>query len=101
MTNRYENIPIEISTESGHRVVRCTLYPPIPRKVSDLYVVTSAGERLDTIAWDFYGDVGLWWILAEANDIGRGSLSIPPGTQLRVPADVQDIKQQFTDLNRI
>jgi nucleoid-associated protein YgaU len=42
------------------------------------------GERLDTLAGEFYGDGRYWWVLAAASDIGWG-LQIPPGTVIKVP----------------
>lgn len=96
--NRYENIP-QKKTEDGKRVVRSTLYPPIPRKESDIYIRTTAGDRVDLIAHQFYGDVRLWWLIAEANGVGKGNFAIPPGTLLRVPQEYFDILSEYQLLN--
>jgi nucleoid-associated protein YgaU len=45
------------------------------------------GERLDTIAYQYYGDGGLWWVIAAASNIGWW-LQVPPGTLLRIPVDL-------------
>ena len=54
---------------------------------SDLFhVVTEADcKRIDLIAWRFYRDVRLWWVIAEFNNI-TNHLEIPVGTTLRIPA---------------
>jgi len=46
--------------------------------------ILKEGERIDQIAFKFYGDSQYWWIIAAASGIGWG-LQIPPGTILRVP----------------
>ena len=45
------------------------------------------GERLDHVAFHYYGDTRLWWVIAAASDIGWG-LQCPPGTHIRVPIDL-------------
>ena len=53
---------------------------------SDLFhVVTDAdNKRIDLIAWKFYHDVSLWWVIAEFNNISN-PFEIPTGTTLRIP----------------
>lgn len=46
--------------------------------------ILKEGERIDQVAFKFYGDSQYWWIIAAASGIGWG-LQIPPGTILRVP----------------
>lgn len=99
MINRYQNIPTTTS-ETNKRVTRFVLYPPIPRNVSDIYLLTTPGDRLDLLANKYYGDVGYWWIIAEANAIGKGSMTIPAGIQLRVPIQITQIVSDYENLNR-
>jgi hypothetical protein len=44
-----------------------------------------SGERLEDIAFLYYGDPSAWRLIAEANDIVDPS-SVAPGTVLRIPA---------------
>jgi hypothetical protein len=44
-----------------------------------------SGERLEDIAFLYYGDPSAWRLIAEANDVVDPS-QIPPGTVLRIPA---------------
>ena len=55
-------------------------------------IVTSQGQRLDTIAGREYGDATLWWVIAAASDIGW-SPQVPFGTILRVPTSLTSIAQ--------
>lgn len=49
------------------------------------HVVTDAdSKRIDLIAWKYYRDVNLWWVIAEINNI-INPLHIPAGTILRIP----------------
>jgi hypothetical protein len=43
-----------------------------------------SGERLEDLAFLYYGDPSLWRLIAEANDIVDPS-SVIPGTVLRIP----------------
>ena len=43
-----------------------------------------SGERLEDIAFLYYGDPSAWRLIAEANDIVDPS-SVPPGTVLQIP----------------
>jgi contractile injection system tube protein len=47
-----------------------------------------SGERLEDIAFLYYGDPSIWRLIAEANDIVDPS-SVAPGTVLRIPASAE------------
>ena len=64
-----------------------TLYQRIPETNGDLHVISTEGDRLDNLAFQFYGDPSLWWYIAKANNLT--SMTIPPGTSLRIPATTQ------------
>ena len=42
-------------------------YPKIPRSEDDIYVITTIGDRYDTLAFQYYQDSSLWWVIANAN----------------------------------
>ena len=96
---RYEEVPNKID-ENGRRVVRATLYPPIPRKDTDIYVHTTPGDRLDLLAYQYYGNVNMWWLIAEANAVGKGTFTITPGTLLRIPKQYEDVLMEYARLNK-
>lgn len=99
MIYRYDNIATK-KDDSGKTVVKPTLYPPIPRSVDDIYVRTTPGDRLDLLANIYYGSVGYWWIIAEANGIGKGTMTIPPNQQLRIPASILQVLSDYKELNK-
>lgn len=97
--NRYDNIPTKIG-DNNKRVVRSVIYPPIPRDVNDVYVITTIGDRLDLLSKNYYGSVSYWWVIAQANEVGKGSLNLPAGIQLRIPTGISRIVANFESLNQ-
>lgn len=95
---RYSNIGIQ-NRYDGKRVYTSTIYPPIPPSSTDLVVVSNDGDFLDTLAYKYYGDPTLFWIIANANNLGKGRFSVPPGLSLRIPTNINDIVNQFNKLN--
>jgi hypothetical protein len=81
--NRYQLIPI-IRNRDGHQQYASTKYPEIPRSFSDIYVITSAEDRYDTIAYSYYNDSSLWWVVSIANpELPQGSLYPPEGVPIK------------------
>lgn len=75
-------------------------YPNIPLQFSDQYVITTIGDRFDTLALQYFNDSSLWWIISIANpELPQNSYYPPVGTQLRIPTDIAGIVQQYRDLN--
>ena len=72
----------------------------MPLSGNDYYVITTAGDRYDTLAQQFYNDYSLWWIIAAANNSERASLVVQPGIQLRIPTDIENIISNFNSTNR-
>jgi hypothetical protein len=62
------------------------IFRDIPIKDDDIYVLVDAGweNRLDLIAYEFYKNSDMWWVIAAANNLPNPCL-VPFGTQLRVP----------------
>ena len=92
---RYEHTKIKNSTITRGRSPGIynilhhgtTVYSAIPETDSDIYVITQHGDRLDNLAFQFYGDQSLWWYIAKANNLAF--ITLPTGTSLRIPATTQ------------
>jgi nucleoid-associated protein YgaU len=95
---RYSQIPIQ-NRYDGKRVYKSTIYPPIPSSQFDILVISNETDYLDTLAYKYYGDPTLYWIIANANNIGKGRMSVDPGLTLRIPTNVNDIINKFNRLN--
>lgn len=44
------------------------------------------GERIDNIAFDYYQDPALWWIILDANPEIEDPTNIKAGTVIRIPS---------------
>jgi len=98
MSYRYEFTQQTRDKDKKFRKFTSTLYPKILLDNNDIYIFTNVGDRLDILAGKYYNDVNLWWIIAQANQIGKGTLNVIPGTQLRIP---QNLAKIFNDLDTI
>jgi len=75
-------------------------YPNIPLSFEDNYFITTEGDRMDILAQQFYKDSTLWWVISIANpSINQGSYFIKPGTQIRIPQNIDIIIQNYKALN--
>jgi len=95
---RYKNSIIK-KDKDGKRYYRPTIVPNIPIKDSDIFVYPVYGDRFDTIAYRYYGDSNLWWIIAKANELSKGKLSPDPEFKLRIPTEIDDILESIVSRN--
>ena len=95
---RYNETPI-VKNDEGKRYYVNSIYPDIPKSENDTYLITTGGDRYDTLAQQFYGDSSLWWIIASANTSKTDGLIVKPGVQLRVPTNPQKHVSAYERLN--
>ena len=89
-------------TSSGKRYYKGKIYPEIPYSDTDEYIITTIGDRLDSIAYSYYNDAELWWVISVANNnITNGSMFPVPGTQLRVPTNINNVLNLFDQVNNL
>jgi|TARA_B110000285_G_scaffold77881_1_gene89700 hypothetical protein len=98
MANRYTNIE-DLKSNRGTRYKINAIYPEVPPTEDDIYVITAASDRYDTLAQQFYGDSSLWWVIASANVSKTDGLAVKQGVQLRIPADGPGAKVLFEEVN--
>jgi len=94
MQSRYTNNYIK-KTSDGRTVYQSKIYPNIPLSDEDIYVATEIGDRLDTLAYQYYNDSTLWWIIASANNIHNAPIGLKEGTILRIPQNYIQILRAF------
>jgi hypothetical protein len=89
-------------TSSGKRYYKGKIYPEIPYSDTDEYIITTIGDRLDSISYSYYNDAELWWVISVANNnITNGSMFPIPGTQLRVPTNINSVLNLFDQVNNL
>jgi hypothetical protein len=84
----------------GKRVYSTTRYPKIPIGANDIYIYATDTDFLDSLAFKFYNDVTLWWVIAQANGI-KATLKAPTGEQIRIPKNIDLIVSNFKRENGI
>ena len=94
---RYNSTETKID-KSGVEVYRTTYYPSIPIQDSDNFIYSVEGDRLDSLAFKYYGDNTLWWIIAKANGL-RGKPVLNAGEVIRIPSNITNIIEKFNNLN--
>ena len=97
--SRYTGIP-KTTSPNGKKMYTTVRYPDVPRTFEDIYVYVGEGDRLDTLAVEYYGDSSLWWIISIANDnLQQNSLYLPVGRQLRIPPNPAPIIAAYEEIN--
>jgi len=85
--------------KNGKRVFRPTMYPRIPIHDSDLFIYPKFGDRLDNLAYKYYGDVSLWWIIAKANNLDAAHIGLEVDNQIRIPTNIQPILNKLKEMS--
>ncbi len=102
MANRVKNQQIKVTDGNRKRFYKYIKYPEIPEDISDIYIITRIGERLDLLANKYYQNPDLWWVIMKANPnkLRRDSFFMPVGIQIRIPANLDFIIRDFENLNK-
>ena len=87
---RYDSVKKSMDTRQNIKKYSTTLYDEIPKLNSDIYVIAQEGDRLDSLAFEYYGDQHLWWFIARANNIK--TMNVSAGTRLRIPSSTEKAK---------
>jgi hypothetical protein len=108
MPNRYDQSNIitgvkKYNSDGTERKVSrlsSVFYPDFSQN-QDVYIVSKMGDRLDNLAYDYYGDVSYWYVIGIVNNLGRGTLAVKPGIVLRIPYydDLTGISALFQQYN--
>jgi hypothetical protein len=80
------------------RYLSTVIIPAQPLENGDVYIQTTSQDRLDKLAYIFYEDETLWWVIAAANGLGKGTYVVPKNTRLRIPNKI-NIQQNIIDTN--
>lgn len=98
--SRYDNLNIKIDSK-GMRYYKSLRYPKVEFNDNDIYIISKVNDRLDRLSLNYYNNMEDYWIIATANNLRCDSLYIKPGTQIRIPFDIEKIKSDFNRLNNI
>ena len=87
--SRYNSTKVK-KLKNGILVKDTTIYDKIPKRDDDILVMSTVGDRFDTLAHQYYGDSSLWWYIAKANHMKFNN--IEPGIKLRIPLTIDFAK---------
>jgi nucleoid-associated protein YgaU len=91
---RYDNLNVTNKNSKG-TVYHSQLLPYIEPSDSDILIITEEEDRLDLLAYQFYNDSNLWWVIALYNNLTDIDLKLEPGLQLRIPNRASVVTQLF------
>ena len=60
--------------------------PTVPVSTEDIYYRVKQDDRIDSIAYEFYSDPNLWWVIALANDMDLLPTDLNPNDVIRIPS---------------
>jgi nucleoid-associated protein YgaU len=60
--------------------------PTIAPQPDDTLYQVRGNDRIDLLAYNFYGDPVLWWVIAAANDLELLPSDLNVGDTLRIPS---------------
>jgi len=98
--NRYREVSdrVEVSHTDRRERYETLYYPKFKYSENDIYILPKRGDRLDLLAFDFYKDTRLWWVIQIANNLPGGTLMVEPGKRIRIPQlTVNDIETLITE----
>ena len=98
MPSRYKHTKIKLNKD-GKRVFKPTIYPRITIRDSDIFIYPRFGDRLDNLAYKYYKDVSLWWIIAKANNLDSAHIGLDVDKQIRIPIEIEPILNQLKELS--
>jgi nucleoid-associated protein YgaU len=88
--SRYRNLAVQ---EGNY--YETASYPDIDlSQIKTISIVFSEADRLDSLAFKFYGSGEYWWVIALVNDIDW-IFDVVPGQTLQIPIDVNDVLKYF------
>lgn len=93
--DRYQFTSIKNDSVTGARVFSSTYYPKFDAQATDIYIISRGGDRLDNLAYEYYEDTTKWWVIAAANNLGKGTFTVPPGKQIRIPYPINNLINQL------
>lgn len=96
MANRYQTAKLKNSIDQSGRkktikkIIATQIIPQVSTTSGDIFILSKIGDRLDRLAYIYYNDASLWWYIAQANNLGKGTWAIKPGVVLRIPGKVDN-----------
>lgn len=76
----------QLTTIDGYEFWDLVEYPTIVVQDDDSVHLVLGTDRLDLLAYKYYGDPVLWWVIAVANDMELVPTALTEGSIIRIPS---------------
>lgn len=76
----------DLRTIDGVEFWDTLVLPDIVPRSDDVQHIVSSNDRIDLLAQRYYGDAGMWWVIAWANDLQILPTDLKVNAQLRIPS---------------
>lgn len=86
--------------DNGKSVKESLSFINIEPKDTDVYIITTATDRLDLLSNSFYQTPKYWWVIAMVNDINTGTMVLEPNLRLFIPTDIADVLTKLKEANQ-
>lgn len=90
MTGRYDMQKKKVN-DKGKQVYESLKLPVVAEQENDVYIITNSMDRLDSLSYKYYGNARYWWVIALANNLGKGTMMVEGGVQLRIPHNPTEV----------
>lgn len=77
---------VDLLSDEGYEYWDTSVYPEIKDQTDDLRYQVCGDDRIDMLAYKFYGTPTLWWVIAVANDLEILPSDLSVGQILRIPS---------------
>lgn len=98
--DRYRSTKTITEPDTKKQYMESTIYPKVQASDNDFYIISDDGDRLDLLAYKYYNDVSMWWVIAVANNLNDANFYVEPGIQLRIPANIDKINNDLAKINK-
>lgn len=96
LIERYAGAKIDKDVNGGFHYLT-TIIPPFKNKTfyeTEVYV-TKDGDSLPGLAYRFYGNAKMWWVIAEFNDLANGGYMLKPGLTIEIPKKLGEYNLRY------
>lgn len=84
-TSRYADSTVATLVKDGADVAVIVPSAQVSYSFTFIHHTVMIGERIETIAYQYYSDPSLWWRIADANPEILFWDNLAPGTSIRIP----------------
>lgn len=84
--SRYADSTLTTLPKQGQDVAVIVPSAQVVYSFTFIHHTVTIGERIESIAYQYYADAKLWWRIADANPEILWWDSLTPGTTLRIPS---------------